>query len=106
MRGLDAKIVALYAKGSSTREVTTDLEELYGVEVSATLISNVIDAVSDEIKAWQSGPLESIFALMYLDCLRLKIRDDGVVRTKAVSLAIELNLEGIKDVLGKWKSAD
>jgi putative transposase len=102
MRGLDTKIVALYAKGMSTREITTHLEELYGVEVSATLISNVTDAVSDEIKAWQARPLESIYAFMYLDCLHLKIRDDGVVRTKAVYLAIGVNLEGIKDVLGIW----
>jgi putative transposase len=102
LRGLDAKIVALYAKGMSTREITTHLEELYGVEVSATLISNVTDAVSDEIKAWQARPLESIYAFMYLDCLHLKIRDDGVVRTKAVYLAIGVNLEGIKDVLGIW----
>lgn len=99
---MDARIVALYAKGMSTREITTHLEELYGVEVSATLISNVTDAVSDEIKAWQSRPLESIYAFMYLDCLHLKIRDDGVVRTKAVYLAIGVNLEGIKDVLGIW----
>jgi putative transposase len=102
MRGLDAKIVALYAKSMSTREITTHLEELYGVEVSATLISNVTDAVSDEIKAWQARPLESIYAFMYLDCLHLKIRDDGVVKTKAVYLAIGVNLEGIKDVLGIW----
>jgi transposase-like protein len=105
MCGLDAKIVALYAKGLSTREITTHLEELYGVEVSATLISNVTDVVSDEIKTWQSRPLESIYAFMDLDCLHLKIRDDGVVRTKAVYLAIDVNLEGIKDVLGIWKSA-
>jgi putative transposase len=86
----------------STREITTHLEELYGVEVSATLISNVTDAVSDEIKAWQSRPLESIYAFMYLDCLHLKIRDDGVVKTKAVYLASGMNLKGIKDVLGIW----
>jgi putative transposase len=102
MRGLDTKIVALYAKGMSTREITTHLQELYGVEVSATLISNVTDAVSDEIKAWQARPLESIYAFLYLDCLHLKIRDEGVVKTKAVYLAIGVNLEGIKDVLGIW----
>lgn len=102
LRGLDARIVALYAKGLSTREIGAHLEEMYGIEASATLISNVTDAVSDEIKAWQSRPLEAIYPILYLDCLHLKIRDEGVVKTKAVYVAIGVNLEGIKDVLGLW----
>ena len=102
LRGLDTRIVNLYAKGMSTREIQAHLEEMYGVEVSPGLISNVTDAVSDEIKAWQSRPLEAIYPIIYLDCLHLKIRDEGVVKTKAVYVAIGVNLEGIKDVLGLW----
>lgn len=91
-----------YAKGLSTREIQTHLEEVYGVEVSPSLISNVTDAVSDEIKTRQSRPLEAIYPIPYLDCLHLKIRDKGVVKTKAVYVAIGVNLEGIKDVPGLW----
>ena len=102
LRGLDTRIVNLYAKGMSTREIQTHLEEMYGVEVSPGLISNVTDAVTDEIKTWQSRSLEATYPIVYLDCLHLKIRDDGVVKTKAVYVAIGVNLEGIKDVLGLW----
>ena len=102
LRGLDTRIVNLYAKGMSTREIQAHLEEMYGVEVSPGLISNVTDAVTDEIKAWQSRSLEAIYPIVYLDCLHLKIRDEGVVKTKAVYVAIGVNLEGIKDVLGLW----
>ncbi len=86
----------------STREIQTHLEEVYGVEVSPGLISNVTDTVTEEIKAWQSRSLEAIYPIVYLDCLHLKIRDDGVVKTKAVYVAIGVNLKGVKDVLGWW----
>jgi putative transposase len=100
LRGLDTRIVNLYAKGMSTREIQSHLEEMYGVDVSAGLISNVTDAVNDEIKTWQSRPLEAIYPIIYLDCLHLKIRDEGTVKTKAVYVAIGVNLEGQKEVLG------
>jgi putative transposase len=102
LRGLDTRIVNLYAKGMSTREIPTHLEEMYGVEASPGLISNVTDAVMDEIKTWQSRSLEAIYPIVYLDRLHLKIRDKGVVKTKAVYVAIGVNLEGVKDVLGLW----
>jgi putative transposase len=79
-------------------------QEMYGVNVSAGLISNVTDAVNDEIKTWQSRPLEAIYPIIYLDCLHLKIRDEGTVKTKAVYVAIGVNLEGQKEVLGLWIS--
>jgi putative transposase len=104
LRGLDTRIVNLYAKGMSTREIQSHLEEMYGVDVSAGLISNVTDAVNDEIKTWQSRPLEAIYPIIYLDCLHLKIRDEGTVKTKAVYVAIGVNLEGQKEVLGLWIS--
>lgn len=103
-KGLDTKIVALYARGLSTREIQAHLEEIYGVEVSPTLVSNVTDAVVDEIKAWQSRGLEPLYPILYLDCLHLKIRSDGTIKTKAVYVAIGVNLEGQKDVLGLWIS--
>ena len=77
---------------------------MYGVEVSPGLISNVTDAVADEIKIWQSRPLEATYPILYLDCLHLKIRDEGMVKTKAVYVAIAVNLEGQKEVLGLWVS--
>jgi putative transposase len=104
LRGLDTRIVNLYAKGMSTREIQSHLEEMYGVDVSAGLISNVTDAINDEIKTWQSRPLEAIYPIIYLDCLHLKIRDEGTVKTKAVYVAIGVNLEGQKEVLGLWIS--
>ena len=104
LRGLDTRIVNLYAKGMSTREIQSHLEEMYGVDVSAGLISNVTDAVNDEIKTWQSRPLEAIYPIIYLDCLHLKIRDEGTVKTKAIYVAIGVNLEGQKEVLGLWIS--
>jgi putative transposase len=102
--GLDAKIVAMYARGLSTRDIQAQLEELYGVEVSPTLISSITDAVVDEVKAWQSRPLEAVYPILYLDCLHLKIRDEGVVKAKAVYVAVGVNLEGQKEVLGLWVS--
>jgi putative transposase len=99
---LDTKIVALYARGLSTREIQTHLEEIYGVEVSPGLVSNVTDAVVDEIKTWQARGLEPLYPILYLDCLHLKIRSDGTIKTKAVYVAIGVNLEGQKDVLGLW----
>lgn len=102
--GLDEKIVALYARGSSTRDIQAQLQELYGIEVSPALISSVTEAVLDEVKAWQARPLEALYPIVYLDCLHLKIRDNGAVRTKAVYLAGGVNLDGQKEVLGMWLS--
>jgi putative transposase len=84
------------------REIQSHLEELYGAEVSPSLISSVTDAVADEVKAWQSRPLEPIYPIVYLDCIHVKVRDTGVVRVKAVYLAIGINLQGEKEVLGLW----
>jgi len=100
--GFDDKIISLYARGLTVREIQSHLEELYGVEVSPTLISSVTDAVADEVKAWQSRPLEPIYPIVYLDCIHVKVRDTGAVRVKAVYLAIGINLNGEKEVLGLW----
>ncbi len=99
--GFDDKILSLYAGGMTVREIQAHLEEMYGTEVSPSLISSVTDAVVDEVKAWQSRPLDPIYPIVYLDCIHVKIRE-GTVRVKAVYLAIGITMEGEKEVLGLW----
>jgi putative transposase len=100
--GFDDKIISLYARGLSMREIQGHLEEMYGTEVSPALISAVTDAVSQEVKIWQARPLDALYPIVYLDCIHVKVRDSGAVRTKAVYLAIGVNMEGHKEVLGLW----
>jgi len=100
--GFDDKVLALYARGLSTRDIKAQLEELYGVDVSPTLISNVTDAVHDEVRAWQSRPLAAVYPILYFDALYVKSREDGPVKNKAVYLALGINLEGEKELLGLW----
>lgn len=102
LEGFDEKVLALYSGGLSTREIQVQLEELYGVEVSPTLISNVTGAVLDEVKAWRSRPLQSVYPILYFDALFVKSRQDGAVKNKAVYLALGINLEGEKELLGLW----
>ena len=99
--GFDDKILSLYARGMTVREIQAHLEEMYGTEVSPSLISSVTDAVADEVKAWQSRPLDPVYPIVYLDCLHVKVRE-GTVRVKAVYLAIGITMEGEKEVLGLW----
>ena len=100
--GFDEKIVALYARGMSTRDIQAHIRELYGLEISPDLVSAVTDAVHEEVSAWQARPLESTYAIVYFDALRVKIRDEGLVRNKAVYLAIGVTCGGAKTVLGLW----
>lgn len=100
--GFDDKIVSMYARGMSTREITGHLEEIYGVEVSPTLISSVTEAVMEEVKIWQGRPLDPIYPIVYLDALYVKIRDAGHIRNRAIYVAIGVNLKGNKEVLGLW----
>src|SRR5450755_2430121 len=100
--GFDDKILSMYARGMSTREIQGHLEEIYKVEVSPTLISNVTEAVMEEVKSWQSRPLDSVYPIVYLDALVVKIRETGHVRNKAIYVAIGVNMEGNKEVLGLW----
>ena len=100
--GFDDKIISMYSRGMTTREIEGHLKEMYGVEVSPTLISSVTEAVMDEVKAWQSRPLEETYAILYLDALRVKIRDGGHVQNKAIYVAIAVNMQGNKEVLGLW----
>ena len=100
--GFDDKIISLYSRGMTVREIQQHLTEMYGTEVSATLISTVTDAVLDEVKHWQSRPLDAVYPIVYLDCIHVKIRDSGAVRAKAAYLAIGINMNGEKEVLGLW----
>ena len=100
--GFDDKIISMYARGMSVREIQGHLRDLYGIEASPQLISTVTDAVLDEVGRWQSRPLDPLYALVFFDALRVKMRDEGTVRNKAVYLAIGVTPEGRKDVLGIW----
>ena len=100
--GFDDKIVSMYARGMSTREIVGHLRELYGIEVSADLVSTVTDAVLDEIAAWQARPLEPVYPLVFFDALRVKVRDEGLVRNKAVHIALGVRADGAKEILGLW----
>ena len=97
--GFDDKIISLYSRGMTVREIQSHLSEMYGTEISPTLISTVTDAVSEEVKQWQSRPLDAVYPVVYLDCIHVKVRDAGAVRAKAIYLAIGINMEGEKEVL-------
>ena len=99
--GFDDKILSLYARGMTVREIQAHLEEMYGAEVSPSLISTVTDAVVDEVKAWQARPLDPVYPIVYLDCIHVKVRE-GAVRVKAVYLAIGVTMAGEKEMLGLW----
>ena len=100
--GFDEKIIALYARGVSVRDIQAHLGELYGVEVGRDLISRVTDAVLEDVRAWQQRPLEDVYPVVFLDCLVLKVREGGSVQRKACYLALGVTLEGDRDVLGIW----
>jgi putative transposase len=100
--GFDDKIVSMYARGMSTREIAGHLRELYGIEASPDLVSVVTDAVLDEVAEWQNRPLEALYPLVFLDALRVKVRDEGTVRNKAVYVALGVRADGTKEVLGLW----
>jgi transposase-like protein len=100
--GFDERIVSMYARGMTVREIQGHLAEMYGVEVSPEFISKVTDEVMAEVTAWQSRPLEAMYPVVFFDALRVKIREDGVVRNKAVYLALGVLADGTRDILGLW----
>jgi len=102
--GMDDQILTLYAKGMSTRDIAATFQEMYGVEISAGLISQVTNAVIEQVVEWQNRPLEAVYPIVYLDCIVLKIRQDKRVINKAIYLALGVNLEGHKELLGMWIS--
>ena len=100
--GFDDKILALYSRGLSTRDIEAHLEEIYGVKVGRDLISRVTDAVMDDVRDWAKRPLEDIYPIVFLDCMVLEIRDGGSVQRRALYLALGVTLDGDRDVLGMW----
>lgn len=101
---MDDKILSLYAKGMTTREIVATFKEMYGADVSATLISKVTDAVIEQVVEWQSRPLDAVYPIVYLDCIVVKIRQDKQVINKAIYLALGVTMEGQKELLGLWLS--
>ena len=100
--GFDEKVISLYARGLSTREISSHVEELYGVKVSRDLVSRVTETVREEVLEWQQRPLERVYAIVYMDAVFVKVRDGGLVQNKAVYLAIGVTCEGRKEILGMW----
>lgn len=102
--GFDDRIISLYARGMTTRDIQEQLQDLYGVEISAALISNVTNAVIDEVKIWQSRPLDKLYPIVYLDALVIKVQEDKRVINKAFYLAVGIDIDGEKELLGIWVS--
>ncbi|NOK57261.1 IS256 family transposase, partial [Burkholderia thailandensis] len=100
--GFDDHVISMYARGMSIREIQGHLLELYGLQVSPDLISTVTDEVLADVEQWQQRPLEAMYPIVYFDALRLKIRDEGTVKNKAVYLALGIRADGRKEVLGLW----
>lgn len=101
-KGFDNKIISLYARGMTTRDIQSHLEEIYGVDVSPTLISQVTEAVTDEVRLWQNRPLDEVYPIVYLDAVRIRVKHNGQIVKKAVYLAIAVTMDGVKEVLGMW----
>lgn len=99
---MDSQILSLYAKGMTTREIVATFKEMYDADVSPTLISKVTDAVKEQVAEWQNRPLDAIYPIVYMDCIVVKVRHNGSVINKAVFLALGINLEGQKELLGMW----
>jgi len=100
--GFDEKIISIYARGMSTREIVSHLQEIYGIEVSPDLISTVTDAVLDDVALWQKRPLDATYPLVFFDAIRVKMRDEGMVKNKAIHIALGVRADGQKEVLGMW----
>lgn len=100
--GFDEKIISMYAYGMTTRDIQGHLKEMYGIDVSPSLISEVTDAIIEDVKAWQGRPLDEVYPIMYLDCIVVKCHDGGAIRNKSVFLALGVTMDGHKDLLGMW----
>jgi putative transposase len=101
---MDDRILFLYAQGMTTREIVDTFKEMYDADISPTLISKITNAVVEQVVEWQSRPLDAVYPVVYLDCIVLKIRQDKQVINKAIYLALGVNLEGLKELLGLWIS--
>lgn len=100
--GIEERIIAMYAKGMSTRDIEDHLQEMYGIEASATLISNITNKLLPIIQEWQSRPLSEVYAVVFMDAIHYKVRQDGQIKSKAAYIVLGIDLEGMKDILGIW----
>jgi transposase-like protein len=104
LEGFEDKILALYARGMTTRDIQAQVQDLYGVEISPTFISNITEAVMDEVRQWQTRPLDAVYPIVYVDCRVVKVRENQRVLNKALYLALGVDMEGQKELLGMWMS--
>ena len=102
LEGFEDKILTLYARGMTTRDIQAQVQDLYGVEVSPTFISNITEAVMDEVRQWQNRPLDAVYPIVYVDCLVVKVRENQRVLNKALYLALGVDMDGQKELLGMW----
>lgn len=102
LKGFDEKVISLYARGMTMKEIKGHLEEIYGTDVSSELISNITDEVIEEVKEWQNRPLDKLYAILYLDAMVVKIRENGHVFNKSLYIALAVNMDGEKEILGIW----
>src|SRR5690606_21835506 len=100
--GIEEKVISLYAKGMSTRDIHEQIKELYGVEVSAEMVSKITERIVPEIKEWQNRPLEKVYPFIFMDAIHYKVRDEGQVNKRAAYVVVGIDLEGYKDILGIW----
>ena len=100
--GIEDKIISLYAKGLTTRDINEQIQELYGIEVSATMVSNITDQIIPEIKEWQERPLDDVYPFVFIDAVHFSVREDNHIVKKAAYIALGINQEGFKEVLGIW----
>ena len=100
--GIEDKIILLYAKGLSTRDINEQIQELYGIEVSATMVSNITDQIIPEIKEWQARPLDDVYPFIFIDAIHFSVREDNHIVKKAAYIVLGINSEGFKEVLGIW----
>ena len=100
--GIEEKVIALYAKGMSTRDIEEQIQELYGISLSSEMVSKITDRIVLEIQEWQQRPLEVIYPFMFMDAIHYKIREDGHIKNRAAYVVLGVTLEGYKDILGIW----
>jgi len=100
--GIEEKVISLYARGMSTREIHDQVKEIYGIELSAEMVSKITDSIIPQIKEWQNRPLDSIYPFVFMDAIHYKVREDGQIKSKAAYVVLGVNLDGFKDVIGIW----
>ena len=100
--GIEEKVISLYARGMSTRDIHDQIKDLYGIELSAEMVSKITERILPEIKEWQNQPLESIYPFVFMDAIHYKVRDDNRIVNRAAYVVLGINIEGNKDILGIW----